>query len=73
MIMTLTKAREIVDHYCDAKGCDPNDETTFIDLVTDVLILAQAQGMNALAIGRMAAVHVSAETGLVKEEGSWPE
>ena len=73
MMTTLATAASVLRYYCDLKGCDPEDEAAIIDLVTDVLILAQAQGMNALAIGKMAAVHVSAETGLVKEEVSWPE
>ena len=57
------RASTLVDDYCALKG-EPFDclESEIIDLLTDVLTLAQMEGMDVNNICRMVAIHVSAES-----------
>ncbi|HHL33864.1 MAG TPA: hypothetical protein ENJ30_05810 [Desulfobulbaceae bacterium] len=60
------RASTLVDEYCQLKG-EPFDclEEVVIDLITDVLILANMEGEDINGIFRMVANHVSAETEVV--------
>lgn len=62
------RASALIDEYCALKG-EPFDclESAITDLITDLLILAQKEGINVNSICRMAEIHVSAETNAYRE------
>ncbi len=64
-------AGQALKHYCHSKN-EPFDtlETGIIDLLTDLLHLARAEGLDGFQLSRIAAQHflVEKETALIQHE-----
>ena len=64
-------AGQALEHYCRSKG-EPMDtlECAIIDLLADLLHLAQVEGLDAFLLSRIAAQHflVEKETALIQHE-----
>ncbi len=65
------RASTLVEEYRALTG-EPFDclESTITDLITDLLHLAHMEGIDANRICKMAAIHVSAETGCCEQGGA---
>lgn len=62
MTRRTESARQALDQYCLSKG-EPLDtlESGIIDLLTDLLHLAQTEGLDACMIGQTAQIHFVVE------------
>jgi hypothetical protein len=63
MTQRTESARQALDQYCLSKG-EPLDtlETGIIDLLTDLLHLAQIEGQDGFMLGQTAQMHFLIET-----------
>jgi hypothetical protein len=63
MTQRTESARQALDQYCLSKG-EPLDtlETGIIDLLTDLLHLAQTEGQDGFMLGQTAQMHFLVET-----------
>jgi hypothetical protein len=62
MTRRIESARQALDQYCLSKG-EPLDtlETGIIDLLTDLLHLAQTEGQDGFMLGQTAQMHFLVE------------